>query len=70
MQFKRLTACHMGVKLDYDCCHPEWMGVLEMTTMRRLAKRDEERESETGEAAASPFVASNHNARHGHGCTS
>lgn len=65
MCFKRLTAWHMGVKLGYDYCHPEWMGVLEMTTVQCLVERSEERQRARREAAASPFVASKHNAQHG-----
>ena len=43
MRFERLTACHMGVKLGYDYYHPEWIGVLEMTTVLWLGERSGER---------------------------
>lgn len=33
MQFKKLTARCMGVKLGYDYCYPQWTGMLEMATV-------------------------------------
>lgn len=46
MRFKRLMACHMGVKLGYDYSHPEWMVVQEMTTVLWLAESEVKRERE------------------------